>query len=86
MTLESSIKISMAGFAFTFRESADDTKDVVSNVISFEGICQIRPSDLFLANRAASLSVVGWCIFVSFARTVMTRANPREVELRMALE
>ena len=64
----------------------DDTEDVVGNVISFEGICQIRSSDLFLANRAASLSVVGWRIFASFARTVMARANPREVELRMAVE
>jgi hypothetical protein len=25
-------------------------------------------------------------IFASFARTVMARANPREVELRMAVE
>jgi hypothetical protein len=32
----------------------DDTDDVVGNVISVEGICQIRSSDLFLANRAAS--------------------------------
>jgi hypothetical protein len=64
----------------------DDTEDVVGNGISFEGICQIRSSDLFLANRAASLSVVGWRIFASFVRTVMARANPREVELRMAVE
>jgi hypothetical protein len=77
---------------FTRRDSmylpalADDAEDVVGNVISFEGICQIRSSDLFLANRVASLSVVGWRIFASFTRTVMARANPREVELRMAVE
>jgi hypothetical protein len=65
---------------------ADDAEDVVGNVISFEGICQIRSTDLFLANRVASLSVVGWRIFASFTRTVMARANPREVELRMAVE
>jgi hypothetical protein len=64
----------------------DDAKDVVGNAISFEGICQIRSSDLFVADRVASLSVVGWRIFASFSRTVMARANPREVELRMALE
>lgn len=64
----------------------DDPEDVVGNVISFEGICQIRSSDLFLARRVASLSVVGWRIFASFTRTVMARANPREVELRMAVE
>jgi hypothetical protein len=65
---------------------ADDAENVVGNVISFEGICQIRSSNLFLANRVASLSVVGWRIFASFTRTVMARANPREVELRMAVE
>jgi hypothetical protein len=64
----------------------DDPEDVVGNVISFEGICQIRCSDLFLARRVASLSVVGWRIFASFTRTVLARANPREVELRMAVE
>jgi len=77
---------------FTRRDSmylpalADDPEDVVGNAISFEGICQIRSSDLFLGNRVASLSVVGWRIFASFTRTVMARANPREVELRMAVE
>jgi len=53
----------------------DYTEEVVGNAIPFEGICQIRSSDLFLANRAASLSVVGWRIFASFARTVMARTN-----------
>jgi hypothetical protein len=77
---------------FTRRDSmylpalADDPEDVVGNAISFEGICQIRTSDLFLGNRVASLSVVGWRIFASFTRTVLARANPREVELRMAVE
>lgn len=77
---------------FTRRDSmylpplADDAEDVVGNAISFEGICQIRTSDLFLANRIASLSVVGWRIFASVTRTVLARANPREVEMRMAVE
>jgi hypothetical protein len=64
----------------------DDSEDVVGNVISFEGICQIRSTDLFLARRVASLSVVGWRIFASFTRTVLARPNSREVELRMAVE
>jgi hypothetical protein len=64
----------------------DDSEDIVGNAISFDGICQIRSSDLSLGNRVASLSVVGWRIFASFTRTVMARANPREVELRMAVE
>lgn len=64
----------------------DDPEDVIGNVISFEGICQVRSADLLLAHRVVSLSVVGWRIFASFTRTVMARANPREVELRMAVE
>jgi hypothetical protein len=64
----------------------DEADDIVGNAISFEGICQIRSADLFLAHRVGSLSVVGWRIFASFTRTVMARANPREVELRMAVE
>jgi hypothetical protein len=38
----------------------DDDHDVVGNVIQFDGICQIRLADLLLANRIASLSLVGW--------------------------
>lgn len=64
----------------------NDAEDVVGNVISFEGICQTRSSDLFLAHRVASLSVVGWRTSASFTRTVMAHSNPREVELRMAVE
>jgi hypothetical protein len=63
-----------------------DHDDVMCNVIDFDGICQIRSSDLVLANRIASLSVAGWRIFASFSRTVIARANPRECEMRLALE
>jgi hypothetical protein len=63
-----------------------DRDDVLCNVIDFDGICQIRSCDLVLANRIASLSVVGWRIFASFSRMVIARANPRECEMRLALE
>lgn len=63
-----------------------DEPDVIANTISFDGFCQIRTADLFLANRIASLSLVGWRIFASFARVVLARANPREVEIRKAIE
>ena len=64
---------------------SDDT-DVICNVVQFDGICQIRSADLLLANRIASLSLVGWRMFGSFARTVIVRANPREGKMRAALE
>jgi|SRR5579859_430400 len=51
----------------------DDTEDVVGNLVSFEGNYQIRSSDLFLANRAASLSVVGRRVSVPFSRSVMAQ-------------
>ncbi len=77
---------------FTRRDSMyvpplpDDSREVIGNVIQFDGICQIRMDDLLLASRIASLSLVGWRIFASFTRTVLARANPREVEIRTAIE
>lgn len=65
---------------------SQDGGDVVCNVIQFDGICQIRSSDLLLAKRIASLSVVGWRIFSSFSRAIIGRANPREGEMRLAIE
>ncbi len=64
----------------------DDPLDVIGSEIQFDGVCQIRTPDLWLATRAASLSLLGWRIFASFSRTVLARANPREVELRTAFE
>jgi hypothetical protein len=64
----------------------DDDPDVIGNVIQFDGICQIRASELLLSDRLASLSLVGWRIFASFARTVIARANPREVLMRSAID
>jgi hypothetical protein len=63
-----------------------DDAEVICNVINFDGICQIRSSDLALANRLASLSLVGWRIFAAFSRVVVARANPREAEMRSSLE
>lgn len=77
---------------FTRRDSMylpvlpNDPADVIGNVIQFDGICQIRSADLLLAHRLASLSLVGWRIFASFARTVIARANPRESMIRAAVE
>ena len=63
----------------------DDGPDVIGNVIQFDGICQIRSSELLLSHRLASLSLAGWRIFASFARTVIARANPREALIRSTL-
>jgi len=77
---------------FTRRDSMylpplpDDRDEVIGNVIQFEGPCQIQTADLLLANRLASLSLVGWRIFASFARIVVARASSREVEIRTAVE
>lgn len=63
-----------------------DAEDVVANVVQFDGICQIESGNLLLSNRIASLSVVGWRMFASFARMVIGRANPRESQMRSAIE
>jgi hypothetical protein len=64
----------------------DDPSNLLGNAINFDGISQIETSHLLLANRVASLSLVGWRIFASFSRVVIARANPREVEMRTAIE
>lgn len=77
---------------FTRRDSMylpameSDSFDTLCNVVEFDGICQIRSADLLLSNRIASLSLVGWQIFASFARTAIVRANPRENSMRKAIE
>ena len=63
-----------------------DKDDVVCNVVQFDGICQIRSTELLLAKRIASLSLVGWRIFAAFSRMVIARANPRESKMRTAIE
>jgi hypothetical protein len=64
----------------------DDPSNLLGNAINFDGISQIETSHLLLANRVASLSLVGWRIFASFSRVVIARANLREVEMRTAIE
>lgn len=63
----------------------DDPTDVVGNEVHFDGVCQIRQESLLVANRVASLSLLGWRIFGCFARNFIARANPREVEIRKAV-
>ena len=65
---------------------AVDGEDVICNAVQFDGICQIRSSELLLANRIASLSLVGWRIFSFFSRMVIGRSNPREGVIRSAIE
>jgi len=63
----------------------DDSEEIACNELQLDGICQIRHSDLMLASRVASLSLIGWRIFASFARNFIARANPREVAIREAV-
>lgn len=64
----------------------DDDDSVACNLVDFDGICQISTGNLLLAKRVASLSLVGWRMFASFARTVIARSTPREAMMREALE
>jgi hypothetical protein len=63
-----------------------DPDEVVGNALDFSPIYQIRSEDLLLAQREASLTLLGWRVFASFARTVIARANPRETDMRRAVE
>ncbi len=54
--------------------------------IRFDGVAQIRMEDLLLAKRLCSLSLVGWRIFGSFARVLISRAGDGEAGLRAKLQ
>lgn len=60
----------------------DDPSEVVGNAVVFDGIVQVGLEDLLLATRHASLSLVGWRIFGSLVRTIMSRAGESEVRMR----
>jgi hypothetical protein len=59
-----------------------DSSNVIANALVFDGIIQVRLSDLLMATRYASLSLVGWRIFGSLVRSIMVRAGGSEVRMR----
>ena len=63
----------------------NDPVEVVGNAVLFDGIVQVQLADLLLATRHASLSLVGWRIFGSLVRTIMSRAGESEVKMRSSL-
>lgn len=64
---------------------ADDSSDVVGNALLFDGIVQIKLDDLLLAQRHASLSLIGWRIFGSMVRSILVRAGEDEVKMRSSI-
>ncbi|WP_016952514.1 hypothetical protein [Anabaena sp. PCC 7108] len=64
---------------------ADDLSDIVGNSLLFDGIVQIHLDDLLLAQRHASLSLVGWRIFGSMVRSILVRAGEDEVKMRSSI-
>lgn len=63
----------------------NDPAGVVGNVVLFDGIVQARLTNLLLATRHASLSLVGWRIFGSLVRMVMARTGESEVAMRSSV-
>ena len=61
-----------------------DPVEVLGNAIEFDGIAQVKLSDLLLATRHASLSLVGWRMFGSYVRSILARAAESEVKIRAA--
>lgn len=61
---------------------ADDDENVLANAVEFDRIAQARLGDVLAAERIASLSLVGWRIFGSHLRGILTRAGDSEVKLR----
>ncbi len=61
---------------------ADDRENVLANAVEFDRIAQARLEDVLVADRIASLSLVGWRIFGSHLRGILTRTGESEVALR----
>lgn len=59
-----------------------DTSDILANALLFDGIIQIELDKLLLADRKASLSLVGWRIFGSLLRSMLVRTGDSELQLR----
>ena len=59
-----------------------DSDDVIGNAIEFDRIAQARLNDVLSAERVASLSLVGWRIFASHLRAILSRTSEGEVHLR----
>ena len=64
----------------------DEDVPTLGYAIRFDGVAQIRMEDLLLAKRLCSLSLVGWRIFGSFARVLISRAGDGEAGLRIKLQ
>ena len=62
-----------------------DPPDTLANALLFDGIIQIELTQLLLATRKASLSLVGWRIFGSLLRSMLVRTGDGEVSLRQNL-
>ncbi len=60
----------------------NDPADVIANAVEFDGFAQARLGDILLAERVASLSLVGWRMFASHLRSILTRTGESEVQLR----
>lgn len=58
--------------------------EIVGNAVQFDRHASIRMEDLLLAERIASLSLVGWRVLGSHLRAFFTRAGAGEVALRTA--
>ena len=62
----------------------DDDPDVLFNVIHLDRVAQCATSDLDLAERRASMSVIGWRVFGALIRELYVREAEGEATIRGA--
>lgn len=60
----------------------DASNKIIGNAVEFDRIAQARLEDVLAAERIASLSLVGWRIFGSHLRVILSRTGDSEVKLR----
>lgn len=61
-------------------------KQIIANVVQWDGLALILNTDLALATRHASMSLVGWRIFASLVKNLVARTGESEIKLRTCFD
>jgi hypothetical protein len=60
----------------------DDAPDVLFNVVQLDPFAQARKEDIIVAERRASMTLIGWRVFGALLRSLEVREGAEEVDVR----
>jgi hypothetical protein len=62
----------------------DDGQDVLFNIVQLDPFAQARKEDVVVAERRASMTLIGWRVFGALLRSLEVREGAEEVDVRKA--